>query len=139
MDWFLHDNGPRHERVKKVILDHSFIAFFNKHQTNSWKRISAPQVSDFGTYILSQNYMFYKYKYICVVLYIYYISIGYYILYYIYIYIYIYIYLYLCKYVYTLLHIFIHALMSEKSNILSISITHYLMFLLKHLKNLRFV
>ena len=49
----------------------------------------------------------------------------------------IHIYIYLCKYVYTLLHIFIHALISEKSNILSISITHYLMFLLKHPKEFK--
>ena len=69
--------------------------------------------------------------YCIIYIYIYYISIGYYILYYTYIYI------YLCKYVYTLLHIFIHALISEKSNILSISITHYLMFLLKHPKEFK--
>ena len=71
------------------------------------------------------------------IIYIYiYLLFIYCILYIIYI-IYIYIYIYLCKYVYTLLHIFIHALISEKSNIFSISITHYLMFLLKHPKEFK--
>ena len=43
MDWFLYDNGPRHERVKRVALDY----FSGKNLNVYCTRFGQPSSADF--------------------------------------------------------------------------------------------